>query len=58
MEKIAGVQEQIDYVRCMINDNYDPPKAAQRCSRELDVDLDEIREVFIDSTQIMAILNT
>ena len=46
MEKIAGIQEQIDFVRCMINDNYDPPKAAQKCSRELDVDLAEIREVF------------
>ena len=39
---IAGAQERLDYVRCMINDNYEPARAALRCSREVEVDWEEI----------------
>eukprot|EP00092_Neocalanus_flemingeri_P014375 GFUD01015506.1.p1 GENE.GFUD01015506.1~~GFUD01015506.1.p1 ORF type:complete len:243 (+),score=54.48 GFUD01015506.1:66-794(+) len=28
----------LDYIKCMINDNYDPVRAALRCSREMAVD--------------------
>ena len=40
---IAGAEELLDYIRCMINDNYDPPRAALRCSREVEVDWEAIQ---------------
>ena len=41
--KIPDTQDLMDYVRCMINDNYDPPRAALRCTREVEVDWEEIK---------------
>ena len=35
---IEGAEERLDYIRCMINDNYEPARAALRCSREVEVD--------------------
>jgi len=28
----------MEYLKCMIYDNYDPPRAALRCTQEVDVD--------------------
>lgn len=41
---IRGEEELMEYIRCMINDNYDPPRAALRCSREIEVDWAAISE--------------
>ena len=40
---IPGAEEQLDYIRCMINDNYDPSEAALRCTREVEVDWEAIQ---------------
>eukprot|EP00090_Calanus_glacialis_P042874 TRINITY_DN75980_c0_g1_i1.p1 TRINITY_DN75980_c0_g1~~TRINITY_DN75980_c0_g1_i1.p1 ORF type:complete len:234 (-),score=68.05 TRINITY_DN75980_c0_g1_i1:110-811(-) len=32
----------LDYIKCMINDNYNPPRAALRCSREMTVPWSDI----------------
>ena len=36
--KIQDSHKLMDYIRCMINDNYEPARAALRCSREVEVD--------------------
>ena len=36
-------EDLMEYVKCMINDNYDPPRAALRCSREVEVDWEAIQ---------------
>jgi len=39
---ISNEQDRMDYLRCMIYDNYDPQRAAIRCSEEIDVDWSSI----------------
>jgi len=39
---VPAPQDRMDFIRCMIYDNYDPPGAVRRCAREVTVDLPAI----------------